>query len=254
MGVAVASRRAGSRRAVAVLMIGAALVLALATACASSPPGAPASPTSVAEPFASAHPDGALPPGLSPAAGVRLRPDHVRRASGVRIVLAAGWLPPGYWIAAPYVSVGDGSALPNPHTWRGGYRVSYTDGAGLIVLHVGNGRLPGEGAWRPLARRWRDVGLWRREADGLVTVAARRRAVPVAVAVMGLPEAVALRVLAGLQEARQPWYNRARHHHTAVIAVRGRHRGRRGPVRASPSQGAGLARPAPVAAHLGRRR
>jgi len=114
-------------------------------------------------------------------------------------VIVPGWLPRSYGLAAPYVSVGDGSALPNPQTWCGGYRVSFTDGKGLILLHVGGGRLPGEGRWERLARSWRGARLWRRASDGLVVVAARRRALPVAVAVAGSSEGDALRVLAGLR-------------------------------------------------------
>jgi hypothetical protein len=176
----------------------ATLTVALGGGCSSPAPPSP-SPSPLEEAFASSHPGGALPPGLKVAADTRLAAGELARDSGLDRALVPGWLPSGYELAAPYVSVGDGGALANPQVWTGGYRVSFTDGDGLIVVHVGDGRLPGEGTWRALASTWRGARLWRRESGGLVTVAARRRAVPVAVAVAGLPEAVAHRVLSGLR-------------------------------------------------------
>lgn len=156
-------------------------------------------PSSVDEAFRSAHPGGDLPPGLQRDEGARLDLEGLATVSRVDRLLTPGWLPPGYGLAEPYVSVGDGGALPNPQVWEGGYRVSFTDGEGLVILHVGDGRLPGEGPWRPLARRWRGSRLWTRETSDAVTVAARRRPEPVAVAVVGLPSAAAQRVLDGLR-------------------------------------------------------
>lgn len=177
-----------------------ALLGVVAGACASAPTPA-SSPSSLEDAFESAHPGGALPPGLKHADDTGLRPAELRRVSGLARVLVPGWLPAGYALAAPYIAVGDGGALPNPEVWDGGYRAAFTDTEGLVTLQVGSGRMPGEGAWQPLARRWRGERLWRRESNGLVTVAARERAVPVAVAVAGLPESVALEVLAALREA-----------------------------------------------------
>jgi hypothetical protein len=98
-----------------------------------------ASPSSVAEAYEAAHPTGGLPAslwtlGLSrPEVGRRVAaivPDEVRVLLPVR-------LPPGFGLAAPYIGVGDGTARPNPESWGRSYRVSYTDGRGLIVVTVG---------------------------------------------------------------------------------------------------------------------
>jgi hypothetical protein len=83
--------------------------------------------------------------------------------------------------------------------WHGGYRVSYTDGRGLVVVHVGSGRLPGDGPWLPLMRRWHGASVWSRAAGGFITVAVRERDMSVGVAVAGLPLQTALRVLDGLR-------------------------------------------------------
>jgi hypothetical protein len=86
--------------------------------------------------------------------------------------------------------------------WDGGYRVSYTDGRGLIVLHVGSGRLPGEAAWQPLDRRWRGATLWTRAGGGTTAVAALGAGRPVAVAVAGVQPAVAERVMTSVAPQR----------------------------------------------------
>ena len=154
---------------------------ALTAACSSSSSGTSSSPSSVQEAFESSHPGGALPPGLKPADEADLRPEELGRVSGLARVLVPGWLPAGYALAAPYVAVGDGGALPNPQVWKGGYRISFTDSDGLVILQAGSGRLPGAGEWEPLARRWRGERLWRREVErarddrGASTRRARRR-------------------------------------------------------------------------------
>lgn len=190
-------------RGLLVLVLGCAslAVVGVAAGACSSTPSPAASPSSIEEAFESSHPGGALPPGLKPADDTHLRSEELSRVSGLVRVLVPGWLPGDYVLAAPYVAVGDGGALPNPQVWKGGYRISFTDSDGLVILQAGSGRLPGAGEWEPLARRWRGERLWRREANGLVTIAARERAVPVAVAVAGLPESVALEILSALREA-----------------------------------------------------
>lgn len=65
---------------------------------------------------------------------------------GTRVVLPAR-LPAGFKLAAPYIAVGDGSARPNPEAWGRSYRVSYTDGRGLLVMTVGADGLPTGVAW-----------------------------------------------------------------------------------------------------------
>lgn len=184
---------------VAFALVVVTLWVALALGGCTSDPQPASSATSLEQAFRSSHPGGALPPGLKRADDGGYWVGEARRGSGLERVLVPTWLPVAYGLAAPYVAVGDGSVLPNPQIWHRGYRVSFTDGEGLIILHVGAGRLPGAGTWDRLSRRWRGARLWRRASDGLVVIAARRRAVPVAVAVAGGSEATAHRVLAGLR-------------------------------------------------------
>ena len=75
---------------------------------------------------------------------------------GARILLPLD-LPPHYALAAPYISVGEGSARPNPEGWGASYRVSYTDGHGLLVITSGAARVPDGVTWsgEAAARRWR---------------------------------------------------------------------------------------------------
>ena len=174
------------------------VLLGLLAACSEPGPAGSPSASSVSDAFKAAHPGGGLPPGLKRAGDASRAAELLAaRVAGDRILLP-GWLPPRYGLAAPYVSVGSGAALPNPHVWKRGYRVSYTDGRGLIVLHVGQGRPPGQGAWRELADRWHGNTVRVRSHDGVTTVASRRDGRPVAVAVAGLPQDTALRVLQSL--------------------------------------------------------
>jgi len=83
---------------------------------------------------------------------VEMSRDDVRRhiavivGAGTRIALPTS-LPPGFRPAAPYIAVGDGTARPNPESWGRSYRVSYTDGRGLLVMTVGADALPDEVVW-----------------------------------------------------------------------------------------------------------
>jgi hypothetical protein len=157
--------------------------------------------TTLDEAFRLSHAS-AVPPGLSRAGDSDLVPALLAGEVDLSRPLVPGWLPAGYGLAAPYASVGDGSALPNPLVWRGGYRVAYTDGDGLVVLQVGSGRLPGEGKWRRSPQLWRGSALVARGAAGSSVVATNGRRPRVAVAVAGLSDAVALRVLRGLRTLR----------------------------------------------------
>jgi len=67
----------------AVLVGAAAFAMPLAGACRSPTEAASPSAPSVARAFAAAHPDGQLWPGLTPAMGVPLKPQQLRRASGL---------------------------------------------------------------------------------------------------------------------------------------------------------------------------
>ena len=104
---------------------------------------------SVADALAAAHPTGGLPASLQTTRVPRTK--LVRRVSAIvgtdaRIVLPAD-LPPAFQVAAPYVAVGDGTARPNPEGWGVSYRVSYTDGRGLLVMTVGAEYLPDRVVW-----------------------------------------------------------------------------------------------------------
>jgi hypothetical protein len=136
------------RRPAAALPIALATLLVAAfalTACGSSSVPAP----SVSEAYGSAHPVEGVPGRLQTVemsreeVGRRIR--HIVGTSA-RVVLPR-CLPAGFEPAAPYISVGDGTARPNPEGWGRSYRVSYTDGRGLLVMTVGADRLPDGVSW-----------------------------------------------------------------------------------------------------------
>jgi hypothetical protein len=120
------------------------------TACgASSEPTSSSSASSAADAYAAAHPTGELPASLQT---VKLSRRAIGRrvtaiaGPGARILLPAS-LPAGFTLAAPYIAVGDGSSRPNPEGWGRSYRVSYTDGRGLLVMTVGADGLPEGVVW-----------------------------------------------------------------------------------------------------------
>lgn len=189
------------RRARCVALVACAALLASGCAAGSGRDASPA-PTTADDAFRTAHPYGALPPALKRSADASRAAALLAGRSGAGRVVLPAWLPEGYGLAAPYVSVGSGAVLPNPQVWDGGYRVSYTDGDGLIVLHVGSGRLPGQGVWQPLDRRWRGASLSARSAGGVTAVAALGGGTRVAVAVVGAPPATAARVLTSVAPQR----------------------------------------------------
>ncbi len=197
------SRRGARGAALVALALAALVVLAvtLLGACSESAPGASSSPSSVSDAFRAAHPAGGVPPGLKRSGDASRAAQLLAARVAADGILLPGWLPPDYGLAAPYVGIGSGVALPNPYVWDGGYRVSYTDGRGLILVHVGSGRLPGEGAWQALARTWRGAAVRMRVANGLTTVASRAGARPVAVVAAGVPtpRETAVRVLRSLR-------------------------------------------------------
>jgi len=149
------------------VLAGAAMLL---TGC-----GAPSvpPPSTAAEAYAAAHPSGQLPPSLR---AVGLTRGQVAQrvvdivGDAVPILLPLR-LPPGFGPAAPYIAVGDGTARPNPEGWGRSYRVSYTDGRGLLVVTCGATHLP-EGVVWDVARLRIDARLARAgRADGTVIVA-----------------------------------------------------------------------------------
>jgi len=114
-----------------------ALVIAVIAigSCASQPDPAP---TTITEAYRAAHPGGNLPEDLS-----TVPADLAGIARGLRqalpeevpVILPAE-LPAGYGVAAPFVAIGSGAALPNPEVWERGYRVAFTDGRGLVTVAV----------------------------------------------------------------------------------------------------------------------
>ena len=144
------SRRARGARRGRLASIAAALALLGGAASLGGACGSPSVPApTVSDAFAAAHPTGGLPGSLRT---VDLTREEVGRrvaglvGAGVRVVLPTR-LPHRFKLAAPYIAVGDGTARPNPEGWGSSYRVSYTDGRGLLVMTVGAERLPDGAAW-----------------------------------------------------------------------------------------------------------
>ena len=180
----------------------ACVMLPAAGACGAArhEPQASPSPSTIGEAYDAAHP-GLLPPGLK-----RLevsereiaRRIRARLSPAVQLLLPA-YLPAGYGLAAPFISIGSGGVLPNPQAWAAGYRVSYTDLHGMITVMVGSQRRPGEGSWEPVAGTWRGRALAVRHSGALTVVTAAGNDPVVTVSVTGTDRAVAVRMLASLR-------------------------------------------------------
>jgi len=164
----------GARRRRAAL-VGSTLAVLAGAAALLAGCGAPSTPPSstAAEAYSAAHPSGQVPPSLR---AVDLTRRQVAQrvggivGDGVRILLPLR-LPPGFGPAAPYIAVGDGTARPNPEGWGRRYRVSYTDGRGLLVVTCGATSVPEGVVWS--GERLRLDGRPARvgRADRLVVVA-----------------------------------------------------------------------------------
>jgi hypothetical protein len=118
-------------------------------------------------------------------------------------VLLPRRLPRGFALAAPYIAVGDGGARPNPEVWgRSSYRVSYTDGHGLIVVTVGAERLPVEATWRGVHRtlRGRPLRVARAGSTGMVATVRGRPQIVVT------GERMPLRVLVSVTVGLRQWH------------------------------------------------
>ena len=159
------------------LVLGAAVMASVGCGASPSP-----RPSTVAEAYDAAHPAGQGPPSLR-AENVTRRQVARRVAAivgdGTRIRLPL-YLPPHYALAAPYISVGEGSARPNPEGWGASYRVSYTDGHGLLVITSGAMRVPDGVTWR---------GKWLR-VDGRQARAGSAGGTTVVATVRGRPRIV----------------------------------------------------------------
>jgi hypothetical protein len=162
-------RRLSPARLVPVFLCVCLFGLLSVAGCASqnTPPG----PTSVSEAFRSAHPDSARPEALAtvPATLPGLRRELSDRLPAAVPVVLPRRLPSGWGLAAPYISVGDGGALPNPEVWAAGYRTAFTDGDALFVVAVNPERLPGAGTWAtsPVTIAGRAVE-WRGDGETIV--------------------------------------------------------------------------------------
>jgi hypothetical protein len=190
-----------ARRRWPLLAVLALVLLAGACGAARQEPQASPSPSTIGEAYEAAHP-GVLPPGLR-----RSKVDEREIARRIRARLSAdrelllpAYLPPGYGLATPFISIGSGAVLPNPQVWVTGYRIGYTDLHGMITLMVGSQRRPGEGSWEPLAGTWHGRRLAVRRSGALTVVTAAGDDPAVTVSVTGTDDrTVAVRVLAGLR-------------------------------------------------------
>lgn len=185
-----------SSRLVPLLVLVSAAVLA--AGCAGGEDIAPA-PSSIEQAFEAAHPDGAIPPGLQLVPATR--DDVAALVEGVvneqvRVVLPT-YLPDGFTLAAPYIAVGSGGARPNPEGWGDSYRVSYTDGTGLVVMTVGAEDVPPGLEWRSSGRS-ADGRALRSAVAGTGVVVATLRPPWIVVAGEGVTMAEALRVARSL--------------------------------------------------------
>jgi hypothetical protein len=127
----VSFREVRSSGSVAVVLV---IAIAIGACAAQSDPA----PTTITEAYRSAHPGGNLPEDLSTvAADLAGIARSLRQAlpEEVPVILPAE-LPAGYGVAAPFVAVGSGAALPNPEVWERGYRVAFTDGSSLVTVAV----------------------------------------------------------------------------------------------------------------------
>jgi len=156
-------------------VVGISLVVLAGSAALLAGCGAPSPPppSSAAEAYDAAHPSGQVPPSLRT---VRLTREQVGQRVAAVVgnaadILLPRRLPPGFELAVPYIAVGDGTARPNPEGWGRSYRVSYTDGRGLLVVTCGATRMPDGVVWS--GDRLRIDGRPARagRADGMVVVA-----------------------------------------------------------------------------------
>ncbi len=191
-----------SSRLILVLVLLSAAVLP--GGCAGDEDIAPA-PSSIEQAFEAAHPGGAIPPGLQLVPATR--DDVAALVEGVvdeqvRVVLPT-YLPDGYGLAAPYVAVGSGGARPNPEGWGDSYRVSYTDGTGLVVMTVGAAEVPSGLDWRTSGRSAEGLAL-RSAVAGTGVVVATARPPWIVLSGEGVTMPEALRVARSLELLAPP--------------------------------------------------
>lgn len=126
----------------------------------------------------------------------------IRAGSGAgTTLLLPATLPSGFMLAAPFRGTGSGAALPNPHTWSGGYAVTYTDGRARLTVMVEPDEPVEGGVWDDTGLELRGRPLLSQERDGLVLVSATPEEGAPVVVVVGerLPRAEVLKAAAGLR-------------------------------------------------------
>lgn len=124
------------------------------------------------EAYYQAHPnlvDGPLQP--APAAPEKIVADIRSGLDPDRDVWLPEYLPDGFVLAAPYNGDGSGSASPNPYAWGRGYGVTYTDGAGYIMVMANSDDDLAQGEWTPLAETVAGRHLRLQRGSGTVLVA-----------------------------------------------------------------------------------
>ena len=123
------------------------------------------------EAYYRAHPglvDGPLQP--APATSEKILADIRTSLDPERDIWLPEYLPDGFVLAAPYNGDGSGSAYPNPYSWGRGYGVTYTDGAGYILVMANSDDDLAQGDWTALAETVAGRHLRLQQGPGVVLV------------------------------------------------------------------------------------
>jgi ABC-type phosphate transport system substrate-binding protein len=124
------------------------------------------------EAYFQAHPgfvDGSLTP--APATADKILADIHAGLDPGRDIWLPEYLPDGFELAAPYNGDGSGSAYPNPHAWGRGYSITYTDGAGYIMVMANSDDDLTQGEWTALAETVAGRHLRLQQGPGIALVA-----------------------------------------------------------------------------------
>jgi len=153
-------------------LAGLTLTLVIAAAAAIGCGAGSASSSAMMEAYFRAHPafvDGPLQP--APTTVEKILADIRAGLDPDREIWLPGYLSDGFVLAAPYNGDGSGSAYPNPHAWGRGYGVTYTDGAGYIMVMANSDDDLSQGEWIPLAETMAGRHLRLQRGPGIVVVA-----------------------------------------------------------------------------------
>jgi hypothetical protein len=93
------------------------------------------------------------------------------RLTSARDIWLPSYLPPRFALAAPYNGDGSGSAHPNPYVWGSGYSVTYTDGAGYLIVFSNPGDDLSRGSWESLSQTVAGRSLRMQRGSEIVLVA-----------------------------------------------------------------------------------